>query len=135
DSTIERPLPGTAHAMYPFWSPSSRSVGFFADLKLKRIDIERGAVRTLADAPNGRGGTWNRDDVILFSRSTTEALFSVGADGAVVQRTTLAAEPRETSHRWPQFLPDGQHFVFFARSDESRSGLYLGSLDAPAPRF
>jgi eukaryotic-like serine/threonine-protein kinase len=135
DSTIERPLPGTSHGMYPFWSASSHSLGFFADLKLKRVDIDRGAVRSLADAPNGRGGTWNADDVILFSRSTTEGLFSISADGGVVQRTTLSGEHRETSHRWPQFLPDGRRFLFFARGDEGRSGIYLGSLDETAARF
>jgi eukaryotic-like serine/threonine-protein kinase len=135
DSSVERALPGTAHAMYPFWSPTAESLGFFADLKLKRIDIDRGAVRSLADAPNGRGGTWNADDVILFSGRTTGGLFSIGADGGVVQRTTLSVNQRETSHRWPQFLPDGRHFLFLARSDESRTGIYLGSLDGTAATF
>jgi Tol biopolymer transport system component len=135
DSTAGRPVPGTSHATYPFWSPSSQSIGFFADRKLKRIDIDGGPARSLADAPGGRGGTWNADDVILFSRSTTEGLFSVGADGGVVQRTILSAERGETSHRWPQFLPDGRHFLFLARSDESRSGICLGSLDAQTATF
>jgi len=135
DSTAARPLQNTSDATYPFWSPSSRSIGFFAGGKLKRVDVDGGPARLLADAPNGRGGTWNRDDVILFSRSTAEGLFSIGADGHLVPRTVLSAAHGDTSHRWPQFLPDGRHFLFLIRSSGRPSGIYLGSLDQPAVTF
>jgi eukaryotic-like serine/threonine-protein kinase len=133
DSALVRPIPGTAHATYPFWSASSRSIGFFTtDGLLKRVDIDGGPARTLAAAPNGRGGTWSADDVILFSPGTSDAIHRVRADGGVVRQTVLAAARRETSHRWPQFLPDGHHFIYFARSvDDNLSTICLGSLDAP----
>jgi serine/threonine protein kinase len=132
-STLVRPLPGTAHATYPFWSPSSRSIGFFtADGQLKRVDIDGGPARTLAEAPNGRGGTWSADDVILFSPGTSDVIHRLRADGGVVEQTVLAGDRRETSHRWPQFLPDGRHFIYFARSvDDNLSTISLASLDAP----
>jgi eukaryotic-like serine/threonine-protein kinase len=133
DSPLPRPIPGTAHATYPFWSASSRSIGFFTtDGHLKRVDIDGGPVRSLADAPDGRGGTWSADDVILFSPGTSDVIYRVRADGGVVQQTALAGARRETSHRWPQFLPDGRHFIYFARSvDDDLSTICLASLDAP----
>jgi eukaryotic-like serine/threonine-protein kinase len=133
DSDATRPIPGTANATYPFWSASSRSIGFFTtDGLLKRVDIDGGPARTLADAPNGRGGTWSADDVILFSPNTNAVIHRVPADGGVVEQTAMSAERGETSHRWPQFLPDGRHFIYFARSvDEKHSGIRVASLDAP----
>ena len=133
DSAVVRPIPGTAHATYPFWSPSSRSIGFFTtDGQLKRIDIDGGPARTLAHAPNGRGGAWSADDVILFSPNTGDVIYRVAADGGVVRQTKLSGPRRETSHRWPQFLPDGRHFIYFARSiDDNQSVICLASLDAP----
>jgi len=133
ESALVRPVPGTANAIYPFWSASSRSIGFFtADGQLKRVDIDGGPARTLAQAPNGRGGTWSADDVILFSPGTSDVIHRVSADGGVVEQTVLARDRRETSHRWPQFLPDGRHFIYFARSvDDNLSTICLASLDAP----
>jgi Tol biopolymer transport system component len=132
DSTILRPIPGTAHATYPFWAASSRSIGFFTtDGQLKRVDLDGGPARTLAAAPNGRGGAWSADDVILFSPGTNDVIYRVRADGGVAEQTVMSAARRETSHRWPQFLPDGRHFIYFARSvDDSQSAICLASLDA-----
>jgi serine/threonine protein kinase len=130
DSTDVRPLAGTANAAYPFWSASSRSIGFFADSQLKRVDLDGAPARTLAPAPAGRGGTWNTDGVILFSRGTADAIYRLNADGTVVQQTTLSASRHDTSHRWPQFLPDGRHFVYFARSTHGmQSSIRVASLD------
>ena len=132
DSTLARPIPGTANAIYPFWSASSRSIGFFSDGHLKRIDIDGGPARTLADAPNGRGGAWNADDVILFSPATSEVIYRVSAGGGAVQQTVMSSSRRDTSHRWPQFLPDGRRFIYLARSvDDDQSAICLASLDAP----
>jgi eukaryotic-like serine/threonine-protein kinase len=130
DSTAARRLPGTDHATYPFWSPSSRSLGFFADKMLKRVDIDGGPPRALASAPNGRGGTWNGDDVILFAPDAATPIFRVDATSDTVQQTRLLSSRGETSHRWPQFLPDGRRFIYFARSaDERQSGIYVSSVE------
>jgi Tol biopolymer transport system component len=130
DSTDVRPLPGTANAAYPFWSASSRSIGFFADGQLKRVDLDGAPPRALAPAPAGRGGTWNTDGVILFSRGTADPIYRLNTDGTVVQQTTLSAPRHDTSHRWPQFLPDGRHFMYFARSTNgTQSSVRVASLD------
>jgi serine/threonine protein kinase/Tol biopolymer transport system component len=136
DSVAMRALPGTEGATFPFWSPDSRFVGFFANGKLKTIEIgtssEYGRPHTLCDAPFGRGGAWNRDGVIIFSPNLEEAIYRIPAAGGQVSPvTTLKRERRQTSHRWPDFLPDGRHFLYWARSDdEQNQGIYVGSLDA-----
>ncbi len=112
DSVSARPLAGADNATYPFWSPDSRSVGFFADGKLKRIDIDGGVAQTLADAPLGRGGTWNSDGVILFVpaafvTSNVSAIFRTSATGAEAV-PAMPLQPRQLQAvRFPQFLPDG----------------------------
>lgn len=130
DQTGAQPLVDTAGASFPFWSPDSQSIGFFADGELKRIDITGGRVRTLADSILGRGGTWNRENVILFSPNATE-IFRVSANGGDPVAVTRVDRPRQADHRFPYFLPDGRHFVFFARGDSASGGVYLGSLDKP----
>ncbi len=112
----------------PFWSPDSRSIGFFANGELKRIDLAEGFVRTLAPAPNPRNGTWNRDGTIVFGGVGMGPLHRVPAGGgSVTQVTDLLAS--QTSHRWPQFLPDGRRFLLMALGTPEVRGLYVGSLD------
>src|SRR5262249_19844581 len=110
----------------------SRSIGFFADGKLKRIDIGGGPARVLANAPLGRGGTWNRDDVIVIGPSGGGSLYRVSATGGgeAVPVTKLEL-PRPTGHRVPPVLPDGRHFVFNSIGNAEGRGVYLGSLDSP----
>jgi serine/threonine protein kinase/Tol biopolymer transport system component len=129
-----QPLPGTEGGSCPFWSPDSRFLGFFADGKLKRIDVTGGTPQMLADAPGRGGGTWGREGVILFT--TNGPLHRVPESGGASSPVTRLDEERgEFAHFWPVFLPDGRHFLylrFFGRSG-SRSepyGLYLGSLDS-----
>ena len=81
DASEARPLPGTDHAAYPFWSPDSRSIGFFADGRLKTMFVSGGEPLDLCDAPNGRGGTWSREGTIVFAPSLQSALYSVPAAG------------------------------------------------------
>jgi Tol biopolymer transport system component len=127
-ATTAQRLPGTDGATYPFWSPTSRSVAFFANNKLKRLDFGAGLPQVLADVPNGIGGTWNSDDVILFSRGLAQALYRVAESGGqAVAATKLGAG--HISHRFPQFLPGGRQFIFYASGQTDTQGIYLGSLD------
>lgn len=126
--TAAGPLRGTDGARYPFWSPDSRSIGFFAEGKLKRIDIDGGSVQTLTIAAGGRGGTWNRDGVILFAPLVGSAIFRVAAGGGDAIAVTQLA-PQQNAHRFPLFLPDGRHFLYYALSSvPERGGVYIGEL-------
>jgi Tol biopolymer transport system component len=132
-----RPIPGTEDGRYPFWSPDSGFIGFFARGKLKKIAVSGGAAIDICDVrADPRGGTWSRDGVILFEPHWREGLHQVSADGGVPQPVTRIDENRrETTHRWPLFLPDGRHYLYLAGSHvaEDTSGentIYLGQLDS-----
>jgi Tol biopolymer transport system component/aminoglycoside phosphotransferase (APT) family kinase protein len=127
-----RPLSGTELGTLPFWSPDSRSIAFFADARLKRLDLGANVTTTLAGAPIGAGGTWNRDGVIVFAPSVTGPLFQVPAGGGGTTQITTLQVPSETGHRLPYFLPDGRHFIFSVRGLDA--GVYLGSLDGSPTR-
>ncbi|MGE5834481.1 MAG: TolB family protein, partial [Acidobacteriota bacterium] len=128
------PVVGTERAMQPFWSPDSRSIGYFARGKLMKVALG-GAPVQIADAPDGRGAAWGASGTIVFSPMLIDApLMKVSADGGQPEPATKIDPARgENSHRWPAFLPDGVHFVYFVRSsmDEHR-GVYLGRVDQPA---
>ncbi|MCU0258788.1 MAG: serine/threonine-protein kinase [Solirubrobacteraceae bacterium] len=136
DGLNPRPLAGTERADLPFWSPDSRSLGFFADGKLRTLQVETGAIETLCDAPDARGGTWGRDGVILFAPIAMGPLHSVpitGGDVTVVLRPDSASG--ETALRFPEFLPDGKSFTFV--SLPRREGLFpvlLGRLGSSERR-
>jgi len=129
-SETAEPLAGTENGSLPFWSPDGQSIGFFAGRQLKRSDITGGLVRTLASSPNDRGGTWNEEGVILFAPSSTGPLYRVPAGGGSAVEVTRVDPPRQTGHRFPRFLPDGRHFLFFALGTPESQGVYLGSLDS-----
>jgi len=128
DATTAQPLAGTEGATFPFWSPDSRSIGFFADDKLKRIDLGGGTPRALAPVVAGRGGTWNADGIIVFTPNTTGPLFRIAASGG--EAVAVATANKQPHYRHPWFLPDGHHFLFFEYGTADTSGIYLGSLDA-----
>jgi Tol biopolymer transport system component len=128
-ATTAQPLAGTEGAALPFWSPDSRSIAYFADAKLKRLDVGAGAPQTVAAAPFGWGGSWNTDGVILFAPAAISPLFRVPASGG--QAVAVTKVDRERSHQAPFFLADGRHFLFFAPGHGDTSGIYLGSLDSP----
>jgi serine/threonine protein kinase len=126
---VAHPLPGTEAATYPFWSPDSRFIGFFAGGKLKKVQVTGGPPVPLCDALNGRGGTWNRDNVILFSAGTANPLQRITSAGGTPTAVTELAKG-VTSHRWPTFLPDGRHYLFFAGTPGNVGEIRVGSLDA-----
>jgi eukaryotic-like serine/threonine-protein kinase len=133
-NTVEaRELPGTDSATFPFWSPDSRTLGFFADGKLKTVDLEGGSTQIICDVPLGRGGAWGSDGVILFSPAPTAPLMRVSASGGTPVAITTLDATLHTSHRWPVFLSDGKHFLYIAlHHDAAKSGnntLYYASLD------
>ncbi len=130
-STVSRRLDDTEGAAQPFWSPDSRTVAFFAERRLKAIDVTSGAVRVIASlaSPRSLGGTWSRTGEILFSLPA-DGLYVVPASGGSPQRIDPApAEQCEGCVAWPHFLPDGRRFLYtLAGSDASASGIYVGQL-------
>jgi len=130
DALTAQALAGTEGASYPFWSPNSRFLGFFSDGKLKRIEATGGPALTLCDAPSGRGGTWNRDEVIVFAPATPGGLYRISASGGVASPVTKLSDMRgEYMHRWPSFLPDGRHFLYLAWGEGEAGAVYAGSLE------
>ncbi len=127
-----QPLKGTEGAVYPFWSPDGRSVGFMAGNALKRLDLGGGAPQTLAPVTSGGGATWNADGVLVFAPITRGTLMRVSATGGVVAALTTFG-PGQVAHLYPQFLPDGRRFLFTALGALNATGIYLGTLDGSAP--
>jgi Tol biopolymer transport system component len=127
DSANGRALPGTEGARRPFWSPDSRSIGFFMNSELRRIEARGGAPQTITYLLAGTTGTWGSDGTILFSSTASPSLRRVNAAGGTVQvETTPAAE--STGHRHPQFLPGARQFLFFVGGPDAVRGVYLGAL-------
>ena len=130
DSLSARAIPDTDGASGPFWSPDSRSIAFFAQNKLKRIDVSGGVMQTICDAtPGAGGGTWNTKDVILFApigRPGPGPLFRVAATGGTPEAVTKL--DNQLDHRFPWFLPDGRHFLYKARGENP--GVFVGDLDS-----
>ncbi|HVA93629.1 MAG TPA: protein kinase [Candidatus Dormibacteraeota bacterium] len=136
DSATAQPLAGTDGATYPFWSTDGRNLGFFGGNKLNRIAASGGPVIALCDAPSGRGGSWGRDDTILFTPFTDDVLYRVPASGGTPTAVTKLFEPGEHTDRWPQFLPDEKHFLFYAQSlVPAKSGTFVASLDGGKPKL
>jgi len=133
DSQEARAVPGADAAVYLFWSPDSANVGFFSQGKLKKIAVAGGPPQTLCDVASARGGTWNRDGVILFSAGPTSAIYRVSAAGGTPVAVTKLDSQGE-GHRFPEFLPDGKHFLFQVGAvNQARAGISVGSLDGEAP--
>ncbi len=127
NTTTAQPLAGTEGARYPFWSPDSRSVAFFASGELQRLDLGGGAPRALAAAPSGKGGAWSADGVIMFAPGPLGPLSRIPATGgSAVAATKLAA--KQVAQGFPVFLPDGRHFLFLSVGAPETHGTYLAAL-------
>ena len=127
-SGAARPLEGTDRASFPFWSPDSRSVAFFADGSLQRIDIDGGSIAVLADAVLGRGGAWNRDGDVLFAAGPAGPILRISDAGGEPASVTRVETPAQVGHAFPQFLPDGRHFLYYVLGSPEASGVYIGEL-------
>ena len=138
DSSTAQALPGTETAAEPFWSPDSQFVAFLADGKLKKIAITGGPAQTLTDAPGAAGGgassssgTWSHEGVVLFTTPDGALNRVPESGGTPTPVTTLDASRSERAHMWPQFLPDGKHFLYFALSAKTENNaIYVASLDS-----
>jgi Tol biopolymer transport system component len=136
DSSTAEKLAGTDGSSSPFWSQDGKFIGFFSGGKLRKISAAGGPVTTMADAPNARGGAWNKDNVVLFAPDYRESLWKVNANGGTPERVTKLDLSKHSTHRWPIFLPDGKHFLFYATNHaggrREDNGIYMGSLDSDA---
>jgi len=137
DSPVAQPVAGTDDALLPFWSPDSRFIAFFSGKKLKKIDPSVGLPKVLCDAPSfPGGGAWSKDGIIMFV-GESGMLQRVSAEGGAPQPVYQSGKAgAETGQAWPDFLPDGRHFLYLGLdSDASKAGIYLGSLDSGERRL
>ncbi|HEV2314253.1 MAG TPA: protein kinase, partial [Candidatus Acidoferrales bacterium] len=137
DASVAQPLLGTEGGEMPFWAPDSRNLGYFAKGKLYRIDSTGGPPIVLCEAGDPIGGTWGSDGDILFSRLASGQIYRTSASGGAPQPVTKPNEPfGQANDRWPQFLPDGDHFLFYVGppSAENR-GIYVASLAGGEPKL
>jgi eukaryotic-like serine/threonine-protein kinase len=132
DALQWQPMPSTDGGAYPFWSSDSRNIAFFAGGKLRRIAASGGPSQPVCDATNGRGGSWNRDDVIVFSPAPQDTTVqSVPAGGGVPHDVTKT----KGIYRFPKFLPDGRHFLYLVSGlNPEKNGTYVSSLDGTENR-
>ncbi|MGA7906863.1 MAG: hypothetical protein WCA16_05590, partial [Candidatus Sulfotelmatobacter sp.] len=133
ESGEAHPLEGTENGTFPFWSPDSRRIAFFSAGKLKVMDVVGGAPVPLCDASNPRGGSWSSEGVLLFTPNIRDGLYQIPATGGTPVAVTKVDISKHSTHRWPQFFPDGNHFLYLAMNHAGQreySGIYVSSLSA-----
>ena len=132
--SVARPLPGTERGTLPFWSPNSRTIAFFADAKLKRIDIDGGSVHTLANAGVPYGGTWGAEDTILFAENPGGGIRRLNAQGGQSSEITHVDPDRQRGHHLPQFIPGTSRYMQRVTGTPEAKGIYVGDLNGSPPR-
>jgi len=132
DALVAHPLPGTEDGDLPFWSPDSRYIGYFGSGKLKKVAIAGGTPEAICNAGDGRGASWSREGVIVFAPESAGPLYRVrDSGGDVAPVTALDGERQETAHRWPEFLPDGKHFLFVPLPvKHGHFDVFVGAIDS-----
>jgi Tol biopolymer transport system component/tRNA A-37 threonylcarbamoyl transferase component Bud32 len=127
-----QPLPGTDGGARPFWSPDSRYIGFIAEGVMKKVDVTGGPPTKICDAPGGSDGTWSSAGVIIWDGTGTDPLYRVPAAGGTrIVAVALDAAKKETSVGWPQFLPDGKHFIYLVTGEKPEDSAYwIGAIDS-----
>jgi len=133
DNPIPRLINGTESATYPFWSPDSKTIAYFSTGKLRKIPVGGGPAVTLCSAGFARGGAWSKNGMIVFAPSPTAPLVAVSAAGGTPVEVTQMGSTTN-SHRFPCFLPDGEHFVYVATGTGADRELRVGSLDGSVDR-
>src|SRR5262249_28363203 len=127
-SVAPQKLAGTEDATQPFWSADSRSIGFVVGSKLKKVSASGGPPQDICDAPDFSGGTWNREGIIIFG--SAKGIYRVSAEGGKPEAITSVAQD-EGGHFWPQFLPDGRHYLYTAwQGQPSGRAIFVGMLDS-----
>jgi hypothetical protein len=139
DAMRHTPIPGTEGATNPFWSPDGQYLAYFSGRALKMVRIRDYATETICkvEGANG-GGTWNRDGGILFARNIDDGIFQVAAKPDSNPAEVLKVNPAkgENGFMWPQFLPDGRHFLFFVQTEATETtGVYTGAIDSSEYRL
>ena len=135
DALEARVIERTEGATYPFWSPDNAWIGFFADGQLKKVELTSGSIQTICEGVDGRGGSWSPNGTILFGTAES-GLLRVPEQGGTPEAATAlpGSSPSIHAHRYPQFLPDGEHFLYlYLTSASDVGGIYVGSLDGAAP--
>jgi Tol biopolymer transport system component len=137
EEVAARQLPGTENAQNPFWSPDSRWLGFFNDGRLLKVPAAGGPVQVITQGlDDSFGGSWGPDGTILIGSGTNPVSRVSSAGGTVTTVTKVDKSRQEQTHRWPQFLPDGRHFLLLVQCvSREQSGIYTGSFDGKPPKF
>ena len=137
NALVPQPLPGTDGGVRPFWSPDSRYIGFMADGVLKKVDVSGGPPTKICDAPGGSDGSWSPEGVILFDGTGTDPIYRVSAAGGTkAVAVKLDAARKETGVGWPEFLPDGRHFLYLLTGEKPEDSAYwIGSIDSNEKRM
>ena len=132
NSLTAQPLAGTEGAARPFWSPDSRFLGFMAEGKLKKIKVTGGPAQKICDAPTGADGSWSSQGVILYDGTGTDPIYKVSATGGIpTVAAKIEASRKETQVGWPEFLPDGRHYLYMVNGQKPEDNAYrVGSLDS-----
>jgi hypothetical protein len=129
-------LAGTEGASYPFWSPDNAYIGFFAKAKMMKIPASGGSAQAIAIAVLGRGASWGKKNIIVYTPEAQGGMWRVKEDGTGAAPLDPGLYGKaEQSHRWPVFLPDGDHFLFWSGNfvnspNDHTSGIYESSLEA-----